>query len=73
MCRAVAVVAITVARDGDHRDLLRARVGAEAAAQLDAVDARYRDVGQDQIGHERDGLLERLQPVVGLRNAESRR
>jgi hypothetical protein len=43
-----------------------ARVGAEAPAQLEAVDARDGDVGEDESGDILDGFVERLQSIVSL-------
>jgi hypothetical protein len=42
------------------------RVGAQTPTELDAVDAWYRNVGEDEIGIHFERLVQRLMAVVGL-------
>jgi len=60
-----------VACDGKHRDIACTRVALEPARQLEAVDPRNVEVGDDDV---RAGIkcpLERLQPVMSLIDPEA--
>jgi hypothetical protein len=63
---AILVLAIAITGDRQERNVPGARVGAEAPAQLEAVDARDGDVGEDESGDILDGFVERLQSIVSL-------
>jgi len=69
--RTVGVAPIAIAGDGQDRNGAGTFVGTEPPAELDSVNARYRDVRQDEIGTGLNRLLERLQPVVRLLDSEA--
>ena len=62
----IRIVPIVVARDGEDRDGARACVGAKAAAQFDAVESGYGDIGENQVGMNSEGFRECLMAVVRL-------
>ena len=65
--RAVRVLPIGVSTDREHGNVVCPRVGAQRRRQsLDAVDARYGNVGEDEIGIHLERLVQRLMAVVGL-------
>jgi hypothetical protein len=69
--RAVGVLPIAVPADRENGDILRTHVGAQTATELDAVDARDSNVGEDEIRIQLERLLERLMAVVGLLDEEA--
>ena len=68
--RAIAIVTIVIAGDGEHGNAAGPGVGAETAAQLDAVDAGHGNVREHQVREQREKFLERLEAVVRAFGAE---
>src|SRR5207342_107168 len=64
--RAVRVLPIAEPADRQYGNVACPRVGAQAPTELDAVDARYRNVGEDEIGIHFERLVQRLMAVVRL-------
>jgi len=60
------VVAIAVARDGKNGHAGGPLVGAQATAELDAVQAWTGDIGKNQIGSSGKRFFKSLKAVVGL-------
>src|SRR5436190_9484920 len=62
--RALAIVGLAPARDGDDRNLARPGRRAQPATDLVAVQAGQAEVEQHRVGTERVGSVERLRPGV---------
>src|SRR5262249_21794980 len=56
----------------DHRHVGERRLGAHAAAQLVAVEARHDEVGDDEVGPERHHVGQRLLRAPGLQELVAR-
>ena len=53
-------------RDDDDGDVVDHVVGPHASAQLQTVHARHHQVGDDEVGHQVDGLLQSVLSVGGI-------
>src|SRR5688572_32453988 len=62
--RALRMSGERVAGEGDDGDALRARVSLEPPGRLPAVDPRQREVHHDEIGQQREGLLQRFVAIL---------
>lgn len=60
-----------VTRHGEYRNIASARILFESSSQLEPIDSRNVEIGDDDVGGQFDGALERLKAIVRLRYTEA--